>query len=201
MLLRNCHMEITELKRCAGIGFAAKKMPGKCSFNHKWLTMKEYKWVRQVKGDSKKAICIVCNKTITLTTMGESALRSHMAGNKHQVNVKSNGTASTLKPFLQRKDSDNQKNICAATVNQEKDRTLSPNEDMPLYIPPPPATDAATSSGKSVSQSEVLWTLKTLTKFFALCFLIAKLLQNLLAGQEKHPISVFLVQQNTLRKC
>lgn len=33
-------------------------MPGKCSFNHKWLTMEEYKWVRQVKGDSKKAICI-----------------------------------------------------------------------------------------------------------------------------------------------
>ena len=72
-------------------------MPGKCSFNHKWLTMEEYKWVRQVKGDSKKAICIVCNKTIALTSMGESALRLHMAGSKHQqVNVKSNGTASTM---------------------------------------------------------------------------------------------------------
>ena len=35
--------------------------------------------------------------------MGESALRSHMAGSKHRVNVKSNGTASTMKPFLQRK--------------------------------------------------------------------------------------------------
>ena len=75
-----------------------------------------------------------------------------------------------MKPFLQRKDSDNQKNICAATVNQEKDHTLSPDEDMPLNIPPPPATDAAASSGKSVSQffsrndvlkSEILWTLKT----------------------------------------
>ena len=74
-------------------------MPGKCSFNHKWLTMEEYKWVRQVKGDSKKAICIVCNKTIALTSMGESALRSHMTGSKHQVKVKSNGTASTIKPF------------------------------------------------------------------------------------------------------
>ena len=59
-------------------------------------------------------------KTITLTTMGESALRSHMAGNKHQVNVKSNGTASPMKPFLQRKDSDNQKNICAATKSGER---------------------------------------------------------------------------------
>ena len=82
------------------------KMPGKCSFNHKWLTMEEYKWVRQVKGDSKKAICIVCNKTIALTMMEESALHSHMVGSKHQVNVKSNGTANTMKPFLQQKTSD-----------------------------------------------------------------------------------------------
>ena len=76
------------------------KMIGKCSFNRKWLTMNEYKWLRQVKGDLKKAICIVCNKTITLTTMGESALRSHVAGSKHQMNVKSNGTTRTMKPFL-----------------------------------------------------------------------------------------------------
>ena len=113
-------------------------MPGKCSFNHKWLTMEEYKWVRQVKGDSKKAICIVCNKTIALTSMGESALRSHMAGSKHQVNVKSNGTASTMKPFLQRKTSDDQKSTCTATVNQEKVGTSSPDEDMPMNIPLPP---------------------------------------------------------------
>ena len=88
------------------------------------------------------------------------------------MNVKWNGTASTLKPLLQRKDLDYQKNICAATVNQEKDHTLSPNENMPLNIPPPPPTDVATSSGKSVSQffsrndvlkSEVLWTLKTIS--------------------------------------
>ena len=74
-------------------------MPGKCSFNHNWLTTEEHKWVRQVKYDSTKAIGIVCNKTIALTTMGEIALRSHMAGNKDQVNVKSNGTASTMKPL------------------------------------------------------------------------------------------------------
>ena len=80
-------------------------MPGKCSFNHKWLTMEEYKWVRQVKGNLKKAICIVhvCNKTIALTSMGESALRSHKAGSKHQVNVKSNGTASTMQVVCSKK--------------------------------------------------------------------------------------------------
>ena len=31
-----------------------------------------------------------------LTTMGESALLSHMAGSKHQASVKSNATTSTV---------------------------------------------------------------------------------------------------------
>ena len=75
-------------------------MPGKCSFNHKWLTMEEYKWLGKFKGDSKKAICIICNKTIALTTIGESALRSHMAKSKHLLNVKSNGAESAMKPFF-----------------------------------------------------------------------------------------------------
>ena len=73
------------------------------------------------------------------------------------MNVKWNGTASTLKPLLQRKDLDYQKNICAATVNQEKDRTLSPDEDMPLNIPPPLATDVATSSGKMSFSAEMMY--------------------------------------------
>ena len=59
-----------------------------------------------------------------------------MAGSKHQVNVNSNGTASTMKPFLHRKTSDDQMSVCAATVNQEKVATLSPDEDMPMNIPP-----------------------------------------------------------------
>ena len=107
---------ITESKRCF-VGFFAAKMPGKCTFNLKWLAREEYKWVRQVKGDSRKALCFVCNKIITLTTMGESALRSHMVGSKHQASVKSNVTASTVKPYLERKGAEGQKNISAATVN------------------------------------------------------------------------------------
>lgn len=54
-----------------------RKMLIKCCLNRKWLTMEAYKWFREVKCDLKKAICIVCNKTITLTMMGESALRAH----------------------------------------------------------------------------------------------------------------------------
>ena len=49
--------------------------------------------------------------------------------------MKSIGTASTVKPFLQRKDSNDQKSICVATVNQKKAHTLSPDEDTPINIP------------------------------------------------------------------
>ena len=68
-----------ELKWC--VRWFCSKMPGKWSFNHKWLTMEEHKCARRVKCDLKKAICIVRNETIALTMMGKSALRSHMAGN------------------------------------------------------------------------------------------------------------------------
>lgn len=150
----------------------AEKMPGKCTFNPKWLTKEEYKWVRQVKGDLRKALCIVCNKTIALTTMGESALRSHMAGSKHQTSVKSNATTSTVKPYLAKEVCEVQSRISAATVNQEKVDTGTLDKDAPMNIPPPPATNVAPSSGRSVSQffsrndvlkSEVLWTLKTIS--------------------------------------
>ena len=155
-------------------GFLLQIMPGKCTFNTKWLTREEYKWVRQVKGDSQKALCFTCNKTINLTRMGESALRSHMGGRKHQASVKSNVTctASTMKSYLERKGSEGQKSISAATVNQENVDTGSLDGDTPMNIPPPPVTNVATLSGKSVAQffsrndvlkSEVLWTLKTIS--------------------------------------
>lgn len=58
-------------------------MLGKFTFNPKWLTEEEYKnyGVRQlhVKGDIWKALCMVCNKTITITAMGEIALCLQMA--------------------------------------------------------------------------------------------------------------------------
>jgi len=102
--------------------------------------------------------------------MGESALRSHMAGSKHLASVKSKVTASSMKPYLERKGLEGQKSISAARVNEEKVDSGSLDEDTPMHIPSPPAMNVAPSSGKSVSQffsrndvlkSEVLWTLRT----------------------------------------
>lgn len=97
----------------------------------------------------------------------------HMVGNKHHANVKSN-RKSYEAIFTEKRFRFFTRIFFAATVNQEKGRTFSTDEDMPVNIPPPPATDVATSSQKSVSdsqffsrndvlKSEVLWTLKTIS--------------------------------------
>lgn len=71
-------------------------MLGKFRFNPKWLTEEEYKnyGVRQlhVKGDFWKALCIVCNKTITITAMGEIALCKWHG--KHQTSLRIDATAN-----------------------------------------------------------------------------------------------------------
>ena len=66
-----------------------------CTFNPKWLTEEEHKnyGVRQlqVKGNLWKALFMVCNKTITITAMGESALCKWHG--KHQASLRTDATA------------------------------------------------------------------------------------------------------------
>ncbi|CAL1299581.1 unnamed protein product [Larinioides sclopetarius] len=73
-------------------------MPGSCVFNALWLTRQEYSTV----SDSRtKARCRLCLKDFDIGKMGESALKSHMAGKKHseimkaQVNPKITDLLST----------------------------------------------------------------------------------------------------------
>ena len=92
-------------------------MPGKFCVNTRWLSKTEYKWVRQVKDDLHKAFCIMCNKTINLTRMGEIALRSHMAGSKHQANIKLDGgtTGEATTVYFKGKGSEGQMSTSLAT--------------------------------------------------------------------------------------
>ena len=55
-------------------------MPGNCTFNELWLEKEEFKsWLR--KDPLKcKGYCVYCKKTIDVSAMGESALRSHAKG-------------------------------------------------------------------------------------------------------------------------
>jgi hypothetical protein len=61
------------------------KMP--CKFRIEWVA--SYPWIARGLNQST-ARCVVCDKMIDISTMGSSALRSHMKGQKHQklVNLK-----------------------------------------------------------------------------------------------------------------
>lgn len=56
---------------------------GKCIFNSKWLKNDSYKGWLKCTEDKHKALCTVCNRSIDVSAMGESALKSHMKGSKH----------------------------------------------------------------------------------------------------------------------
>ena len=57
-----------------------------CVFNRKWLTGAKLSWVimKGFKGNKHKTMCCVCNEVINIESMGESALKSHMKGEKHK---------------------------------------------------------------------------------------------------------------------
>ncbi|CAL1270347.1 unnamed protein product [Larinioides sclopetarius] len=77
------------------------RMPGSCVFNALWLTRQEYSTWIAVSDSRTKARCRLCLKDFDIGKMGESALKSHMAGKKHseimkaQVNPKITDLLST----------------------------------------------------------------------------------------------------------
>ena len=49
------------------------------------LVIKE--WIAPFKGDKRKAMCRLCDRFIEVSSMGESALKSHSKGAKHTSNL------------------------------------------------------------------------------------------------------------------
>jgi len=55
----------------------------KCVF--KWKADKKFKaWIAADPTSKTKAVCVVCNKAIVFSSMGEAALQSHMIGKKQE---------------------------------------------------------------------------------------------------------------------
>ena len=77
----------------------------KCKFQEIWLGVDSpYKsWIaRSRKGDDHEAHCILCNKGVSVASMGESALRKHIASKKHlELLSASNKTLSVSQMFSQ----------------------------------------------------------------------------------------------------
>ena len=80
-------------------------MSKKCVFNLKWELDVSYRdWVKSLMSDKRKAFCCVCDRVIDITTMGKSALKSHMKAEKHKVNIQHLQTKSmvTISSFFKK---------------------------------------------------------------------------------------------------
>lgn len=58
---------------------------GKCVFNGKGKANEKFKaWIAADPTSKSKAMCVVCNRAIDISSMGEVALQSHMINKKHK---------------------------------------------------------------------------------------------------------------------
>ena len=127
---------------------------GLCAFNKNWLQNPEYAWVKQFKGDKRKALCTACDRLIDISSMAESALKSHTKGVKHKMNYKNHPGTIGIESFFSKDDT--------------KQETTEVGE---LNIPPPPTPTASSSSKQlghyftndTVLKAEVLWMLRLVT--------------------------------------
>ena len=70
----------------------SKGKRGNCIYNWQWELNPTYKrWLAAFKGDRKKALCKCCDRTINISNMGESALKSHIRSERHKNNSRIGG--------------------------------------------------------------------------------------------------------------
>ena len=63
---------------------SARKEHSVTTFQADWLSNESYKlWVRKIADNPNNAYCILCKRTIDITTGGSTALDSHQRGKKH----------------------------------------------------------------------------------------------------------------------
>ena len=73
-----------------------------CTFQDVWLdenVFPEFYWIRKCQINTN-ALCIYCPKTIDLSNMGISALRSHATGKKHLSKIRAKNTSKNISNSL-----------------------------------------------------------------------------------------------------
>ena len=87
-------------------------------------------WVKSLKIDKHKVFCCVCDRVIDITTMGESALKSHVKAEKHKINIQQLQTKSmvTISSFFKK-----------STGDDLKEKETVPLVVADMAIPHPPA--------------------------------------------------------------
>ena len=146
---------------------------GKSCFNQKWLVDPELRWVREQTGNRHAAFCAVCKKTIDLSKMGESALKSHMKSKTHisNVDIHKNLMEGRGMPYYFPSASD-QSAGGSKTQGVSTSKTTTVSSDSASTVTPCTTVNTSTTKKTSMSdyvsnndvlKAEVLWTLRTIT--------------------------------------
>ncbi|XP_049270810.1 uncharacterized protein LOC125758087 [Rhipicephalus sanguineus] len=121
-------------------------MPGQCNFQESWLSHVAYKdWVAPDPMSSHRARCRPCAKTFDVSSMGESALKSHQRSAKHIGNLKDAASSSLIKYVTPRESGESVRSV----PTQSSDLNTACK-----------AHDAAT-------EAEILWALKVVTSHYS----------------------------------
>lgn len=121
---------------------------GKCQFNEKWLLVPEYEgWIAKDR-DKHYAKCILCVKSIDISSMAEGALRSHARGAKHIQLAGNPCRDGTLKHFMTAK-------------------TVGPSTQTTAICSKPATNVSSFVSRTECLKAEILWTLKTVKSHYS----------------------------------
>ncbi|XP_059169593.1 uncharacterized protein LOC131951256 [Physella acuta] len=134
-----------------------------CRFQLKWLEMDKYKlWLSQAKNENH-ARCMLCQKEIVLSGMGESALGSHASGKKHQSLIKSKiSSAVSMKAFFTTPNAtprssstsaDSEHETIQETKNTCKTAKANTSSDISSFV-----------SAEDTLKAEIIWTLFTINR-------------------------------------
>ena len=134
-------------------------------FNKEWMDKVEYKdWLLPEPSNNTKAKCRLCMRSLSLSNMGEPALKSHAQGMKHQNAVKMSRKNTSVWGFLKK---DDQK----ASTSTQKEEPLAYKESAELS-----AVAAEEKRSSSVTKltltreqhkAEIFWALKSVMSHFS----------------------------------
>ena len=111
---------------------------GRSTFQFAWLKVPKYStWLEQVTNDHTLAHCRLCNKSFKIKGHGESGLKSHAQGKKHEQLEKAACSQSTL--FINKISA-----TASATVSATASMTSNDAHQSPV---------ASTNAGKPSSSS------------------------------------------------
>ena len=149
-------------------------MPGNCHFQTEWLSMPEYReWIQRSKNASV-AVCKLCNKTLDISTMGTSALRSHMRGTKHAQAVISHRACVPIS--LHAVSGPSTSNVAPSGPSASNVSTSGPSNVFPVQLSSTASTTSQISGSNSVAKfalrkdtvnAEILWAMKTVESGFS----------------------------------